>query len=171
MSDPRLVNLLGATAVAVGDRIAAVVEEVTGLTGEGPAAVLCIGARPGRPIETLRRALDLSHSGTVRLVDRLEAHGWVERDASASGRAVLLDLTATGRELHDRILAERRRVLEAILAPLPGNQRQTLGEALERLLHALPTSRENAWRICRLCEHGVCRDDSCPVGSAAEDLE
>jgi len=169
MNDARLLNLLGAAAIGLGDRLTAAVEETTGLAGGAPAAILCVGARPGRPIEALRQALGLSHSGTVRLVDRLEDRGWVERDAAAPGRAVLLELTAAGRELHDEILAARRRALAAALEPVPESQRQALGDALETLLHGLPDDRESSWRICRLCEHGVCRDDACPVGSAVDD--
>lgn len=168
MSDPRLANLLGAAAVGVGDILTGVVEEVTGLAGGTPAAILCVGARPGQPIEVLRQALGLSHSGTVRLVDRLEERGWVERDASAPGRAVLLELTPAGRRLQDEILAARRRALESALEPLSKARRRALGDALETLLHALPDGRESAWRICRLCEHGVCRDGSCPVGTAVD---
>jgi DNA-binding MarR family transcriptional regulator len=166
MRDARLGNLLGAAAVALGDRLRRAVAGTAGLEGEAAAAVLTIGARPGRSIKHLCRTLGLSHSGAVRLVARLEDRGWIQREARSDGRKVGLQLTGSGRRMHDQLLAARRRLLEAALRPLSAKQRSSLEEALDALLRALPGDRTDAWHICRYCEHRVCRGDACPVGSA-----
>src|SRR6266536_2780802 len=72
-------NLLGALALAASDRPNETLThgERGGLSGV--AALVHIRLRPGHTIELLARVLALSHSATVRLVDRLEADGLVER--------------------------------------------------------------------------------------------
>lgn len=164
----RLANVLGAAAVGIGDLLAEVTGAVTERGGATAAAVLTVGTRPGRPIDELRRVLGLTHSGTVRLVDRLEARGWIRR-APTEGREVHLELTARGREIQGELLAARRRVLQELLDPLDGEERRALASALDRILRRLPSDRDVAQRICRLCEHAVCRGASCPVGSAVVD--
>lgn len=166
-----LANLLGAVGVAVKDRIDESLSEATGLSGEAPAAVLTVGTRPGRPIKDLCRSLDLSHSGTVRLVDRLEGRGWVARERSADGREVRLRLTETGEEMFEKLLAARRAALEKLLEPVSANDRGSLRRALAELLAGLVSDRDDAWHICRLCEHRACRGVDCPVGSAADAAE
>lgn len=171
MTDRSLPNLLGAAALAVTDRVDARMRETSGLGGQAPAALLTVGSRPGRPIKHLSRSLGLSHSGTVRLVDRLEDRGWVARGESADGRAVTLELTDTGEETFEELLAARRAVLEELLGPVQADAKESLERALAALLTSLPSTREDAWRICRLCEHRACRGEECPVGSAVDDRE
>lgn len=141
--------------------------EVTGLHGEGAAAIVTVGSRPGRSIEHLRRSIGLSHSGSVRLVDRLEERGLVVRVAADAGREIHLHLTGEGAAVFRRVLDARRALLQEALAPIERDERELLERSLERLLAGLPRSRTDAWQICRLCEHDVCRGDTCPVGVAA----
>lgn len=171
MTNPSLANLLGAAAVAVRDRIDESLKQAAGLQGKSPAAVLTIGTRPGRPIKHLSRSLDLSHSGTVRLVDRLETRGWVIRRASPDRREVHLELAEGGEHLFEELLAARRAALRELLDPVPAPEREPLERALAALLAGLPSSREEAWQICRLCEHRACRGGNCPVGSAVDERE
>lgn len=165
MSAERLPNLLGAAAVALADRVGEVSVEVAGIAGEAPAALVTVGTRPGRSIEHLRRSLGLSHSGTVRLVDRLEDRGWVRRRRSGT-RTVRLELTSRGKRVFLKLLDARRAVLESALEPLAPGDRTSLEGLLETLLAGLPESRDDARRICRLCEHALCRGRDCPVGAA-----
>lgn len=171
MTDARLPNLLGAAAVGLRDLLDRLAVEVTGLQGEGAAALVTVGSRPGRPVEHLRRSVGLSHSGGVRLVDRLEERGWIERVAPNGGREVHLFLTPTGEGIFRRLLDARRTALERVLTPLPDEDRAALERGLESLLAALPSGRTEAWRICRLCDHGVCRGPVCPVGSSVDARE
>ena len=171
MTTAHLANLLGATAVAIGDRLAEAGRQFVGAGGASAAALLTIGSRPGRTIDDLRRALDLSHSGAVRLVDRLEERGLVSRAHREDAREVGLRLTVSGESVFEGLLAERRAMLKRLLAPLDSRDRAAMGRALFTLLQSLPGNRTEARQICRLCEHSVCRGASCPVGSAVDALE
>ena len=79
MDNKRTLNLLGALALSIVDALNTVVEANAGYGGEAPAALVTLGAEPGISINTLRQILNLSHPGTVRLIDRLESQGLVER--------------------------------------------------------------------------------------------
>lgn len=165
-------NLLGALSLGLKDAIDRTLNEVTGLGGEAPAGLITVGSRPGRSIQHLRETLGLSHSGTVRLVDRLEERGWLRRRAgTAGGREVQLELTPSGKDLFREMLAARQAVLEQALEPLPPDARRALADILFRMLEAMPGSRQEAWNMCRLCDHGACRGPACPVGSWAERRE
>ena len=64
-------NLLGVVGLAIADRIQENTQTILKHSGETPAALVVIGYGFGPSNDTLRRILGLSHSGTVRLVDRL----------------------------------------------------------------------------------------------------
>ena len=98
---------------------------IAGRSGLGPsdAAALVVLARPKRSvanlrIEALRHDLGLSHSAAVRLVDRLQAAGLASRESGSDGRSIAVRLTAAGRREAEGVLAERRGVVEEVLAPL-----------------------------------------------------
>ena len=78
MSMDRTTNLLGVVGLAVADRIEEETRNILKHSGETPAALVVIGYGLGPSNDELRRVLGLSHSGTVRLVDRLVADGLVE---------------------------------------------------------------------------------------------
>ena len=157
--DDRLLNLLGALAVGLADRIAAATEETLGESATAVAALVTIAQYPGCSIEELRHALGLSHSATVRVVDRLAARGLVSRGAAERGPAVALAPTASGTRLAAQVLAVRRRVVSEVAGELPGD----LGEVLETLLDRLTVDLETGHHICRLCDVAACPQDRCPV--------
>ena len=98
-SDERTANLLGALALTLSDRAAAAVQADAGVSRSDAAALVTLrNYAEGEPLDLLRRALALSHPGVVRLADRLQARGLVERHrGDRDGRAVALRLTAAGR--------------------------------------------------------------------------
>ena len=108
-SDDRTANLLGALALTLSDRAGAAVHARAGVSGSDAAALVTLrNYAEGEPLDLLRRALALSHPAVVRLADRLQARGLVERHRSASdGRAVALRLTAAGRRAADAALGAR----------------------------------------------------------------
>ena len=68
------------------------------------------------------------------LVNRLQERGWVDRAAdSADRRAVLVELTAEGRAIFDRLRAEYRALLHEDMATLPDEDVETLARAVEIL--------------------------------------
>lgn len=158
-----MLNLLGALALGLVDGLSAVVKSQTGHGGESPAALVTLGVELGISINLLRQILNLSHPGTVRLVDRLEADGLVERRSGADGRTVALFLTEAGQERRQTILIERRQQLHLAFDCLTVAERKQLTRLLEKMLAAMATSELRAYGICRLCEEEVCPGNRCPV--------
>src|SRR5690242_8592014 len=78
VASTRLPNTLGALAVAISDRLLAGLRDRSEL-GPSDAAALVILSRVPQRIEDVSRQLGVSHSATVRLVDRLEAAGLAAR--------------------------------------------------------------------------------------------
>lgn len=163
MDDERTSNLLGALALGVVDAFHAGVEANAGYGGETPAALVTLGVEPGLSINQLRQILNLSHPGTVRLVDRLEKEGLVERRSGADGRTLALFLSDAGHERRRAILRERRQQLQLALNGLTSDEREQLTTLLEKMLSAMTTSQLRAFALCRLCDEDVCPGDRCPV--------
>jgi MarR family transcriptional regulator, negative regulator of the multidrug operon emrRAB len=169
-SDERTAQLLGALALTLADRTGAAVEQDAGVAGSDAAALVTLrNYAEGEPLDLLRRALALSHPGVVRLADRLQARGLVERHRSArDGRAVALRLTPAGRNAADAALAARGVAIAAAIATLDPAQRRALAPMLERMLAAQTTDSDASLVICRMCEPDVCgHPDRCPVTQAA----
>ena len=157
----RTANLLGALGLAVADRIHAAARETLHRSGETPAALVVVGYGQGPSNDRLRRVLGLSHSGTVRLVDRLIADGLVRRETAKDRRAVALHLTDKGESMREALLAERLRAVESVLDPLSMAERDAFESLLHRILQGLPDSDLDKRRLCRMCDDRVCTD--CPV--------
>src|SRR3954466_13927531 len=70
--DVRAQNLVGSGALFVADRLREAVTEAAGLEGSGPAALVALDQyAEGEGVDLLARALSITHSGAVRLVDQL----------------------------------------------------------------------------------------------------
>jgi len=168
-------NVIGALVVVLGDRIRDATEEAAGMRGAFPAALSALHEwAGGRTIETLAGGLRLSHSRTVRVVDRLEAAGLARRARDpVDGRSVLVELTPDGRHLGRRVLDARAAALEHSLAALGPADRRALGGLAEQLLAGATTGRRAAGAICRLCDAHACghHDGRCPVTRAADAAE
>jgi MarR family transcriptional repressor of emrRAB len=155
-------NLLAALALAVDDEVRRATEQAVAYGASAPAALVTLRAEPGLSIEQLRNALGLTHSGGVRLVDRLAADGHLER-VPGFGRQVALELTASGRRLAGQILAARARALDRVLEPLEESQRRQLAALIEPMLRGLVGSEAHSWQICRMCDTDACPPERCPV--------
>jgi DNA-binding MarR family transcriptional regulator len=171
MSSARTANLLGALVTALHDELEASTVEAAEHGAAFPAALASMLGEPGMSIEGLRRILGLSHSGTVRLLDCLEADGAVERKAGADGRTAALHLTAAGRRQARAVLDARRSALAPALALLSAAEQAQLSRLTEKLLAGLTRDRRHSDHICRLCDLAVCPDATCPVDCAAVEHE
>jgi DNA-binding MarR family transcriptional regulator len=166
----RTANLLGALAQTIADRCA---DEMAAAGGRSPSSSAALSALlhflDSPSVDRLRQVLGLTPSGTVRLLDRLAADGYIERGPGADGRSVTITLTASGRDVAERVAAARAAVLTEALGGLPPAQREALddiaGTILTRLMQPLGSVR---W-MCRLCDTGVCRGGpgGCPVTNEA----
>lgn len=165
-------NRLGAAALTLSDGIRDATEAATGMAGGLPAALVSLHEwADGRSVEVLANALRVTHSRAVRVVDQLTAAGLARREPDPSdGRRALVRLEPAGRELAERALAARARVLEHAVAGLDAGDRRTLDRLLDALLHATTVDLPSAGRTCRLCDAHACghHDRQCPVTRAAD---
>lgn len=155
-------NVIGAWALAVADAIRSATVAATGITGSAPAALVAVAADPDMTIDDLRRALDLTHPGAVRLVDRLEGRGWLTR-RSGHGRTVHLRLTAPGRHTHQRLLDARGQAIAALTATLDPTDLERVAQLVSPSLTASATDTDQLRHLCRLCRRRDC--DPCPVAA------
>jgi DNA-binding MarR family transcriptional regulator len=156
----REANLLGACSLAIAERLPP--------NAADAAVVALAGWLGGTTVDGLARVLHLTHSGAVRLADRLERDGLVERRPGPDGRTRALHVTPPGMRTAAGLQAERFAALEDVLAPLSGGDRAALTGILEQLLTGLTIDHESARHTCRLCDADVCgHPDRCPVTQAA----
>jgi DNA-binding MarR family transcriptional regulator len=153
-------NVLAAWAIAISDGVRAAVEQATGMAGSGPAALVAIVADPGMSIDELRRVLDLTHPGTVRLVDRLVEKGWIRRQQGI-GRTMLLVPTRMGTKAERRLAAAREQAVKELLSAMPNGDVHTVAGLVEPVLGSAITDVDSMRRLCRLCNRKVCMD--CPA--------
>jgi MarR family transcriptional repressor of emrRAB len=159
MVDTRTANLLGALALALSDDMSKMGEQLSG-QGAGPVAALnLIGTYPGQSIDSLSRTLQLSHSGAVRLVDRLVERGLVEKLPGPDRRSVSLSLTGDGEQEVQSVFQERRSRLQQALEVLSDPEQAQLQAMLKKMLAHIGQGRTT----CRLCEVFICREKGCPV--------
>ncbi|MFJ5637071.1 MarR family winged helix-turn-helix transcriptional regulator [Streptomyces goshikiensis] len=89
-------------------------------------------------MRALTRLLAAAPPSVCRLVDRLQALGFIERlPCPDNGREVMLSVTGAGREHLARIRACRDEVLIEALTAMPFHKRAVLTEALAGLQEAL----------------------------------
>jgi MarR family transcriptional regulator, negative regulator of the multidrug operon emrRAB len=176
--DARLANLLAAAATALADEIRERTADVAGEHGAAAAALVALSqSQNGAPIARLAGVLGLTHSGAVRLVDRLAALGYVRRWDASDRRAVSVRLTARGRAAAERVAAARARAIEPLIAALSAGERARLSATLVTVIETMVDVRlrrraGEGWRgawLCRLCDFAACGrpDGRCPAANAA----
>jgi MarR family transcriptional repressor of emrRAB len=169
----RGLNLLGAFVLATQARVWGRFQQECGLSPSAAAAVVGLRTFERRDVSIggLAAIIGLTHSATVRLIDRLEAADFVARDLGNDGREVLLKLTDEGRSLADRLLQAREQVLGDVIGSIDRATLESLSTILDELLRTMTRSRREAHWICRVCDHGVCHGSGgCPVDEAATEL-
>jgi DNA-binding MarR family transcriptional regulator len=163
-------NVFGALAVAVTDRISTAVAAAAGQSVSAAAALSALHHFPDPPnLDRLGQVLGLTHSGAVRLVDRLAEAGLVVRSPGADGRTRVLALTPAGRAVAERVTAARTDALAGLLADLAPDEHRTLHGLAGRLMAALVRTKEGGAWTCRLCDLRACGRPAgrCPAATAA----
>lgn len=163
-------NLIGALALAVGDRTSAAMADAAGVSESAATALSALHHFLDRPtVDLLRQVLGLTSSGTVRLVDSLVKAGYVRRRPGADGRSTAITLTASGRAAAKRVAAARAQVLDDVLAPLADDERAVLSAAVGKILVGLMREPGATRWNCRQCDTTTCRGaaSGCPVGNEA----
>ena len=168
---PRTANLLGALALATADRVERATQDAGGRSGtETAALVILTTALEGASQEELRWVLDLTQTGTTRVVARLVRAGLLEQRPGADGRTRALVPTGPGRDVAERALRARAQSLERLLEVLDDAEQQAAARLADKLLSGLTTGGpRGARRVCRLCDPVVCGHPAgtCPVTRAA----
>ena len=160
-------NVLGALALVLHDRMSEAVSAAAGQPESGAAALSLLAQFMERPrVGLLHRALGLTPSGAVRLLDKLEEAGWVRRGPGGDGRLTSVRLTASGRRVAGRVAAARAAVLDDALSVLSDEQRTVLDDLVGQLLVGLMRDPGATRWMCRLCDARACGHASgaCPVG-------
>ena len=172
MPEAHIANRLGAVALTLGDRIREATESAAGMAGGLPAALVSLREwADGSPVDVLAAAMRVSHSRAVRVVDRLEAAGLARRESDPTdGRRALVRLEPAGRELAERALEARARVLGQVVGALDPADAAALEGLLGALLDATTVDLRAAMTTCRLCDAHACGhfDGRCPVTRAAD---
>jgi DNA-binding MarR family transcriptional regulator len=172
MESDRLDQLLGVVALSAADRMRAATEDDLAHGGAVPAALVHLEAYPDEPLDSLRVALQISQPGTVRVVDRLQAQGLLERRAGPDGRTRALRLTAAGLAAAAAVRRRRAAALSQLTASLSAAERAKLLPLLERITAALAADRAGAVATCRLCDRSICcgTGEGCPLQHTTERL-
>jgi DNA-binding MarR family transcriptional regulator len=163
-------NVLGALALVLHDRMSEAVASAAGQPETGAAALSMLLHFVEQPrVGLLHRALGLTPSGAVRMVDKLEEAGWVRRGPGGDGRATSVRLTASGRRVAARVSDARVAVLCEALSGLSEDQRAALDEIVGVVLVGLMRDPGATRWMCRLCDAERCghREGACPVGAEA----
>jgi MarR family transcriptional repressor of emrRAB len=171
MSKLRTANLLGALAGEIAGRLERHGRLHPNETSSAAAALNVVGFYEGCSNGALSRALGLSHTATVRLVDKLEMAGLVLSETGADKRSVALRLTDLGRKRARATIHERCLRLGDFIDVLTPQQRRQLDDIAETLLRSMVQAAQDADHICRLCDDTACPPGRCPVHQKALALE
>lgn len=163
MQDRPLANRLAALATSLDDAVHAETDE---LSASAVAALQTIRQIGPMAIQDVARIIGLTHSATVRLIDRLEKD-WLVRRLSRKGREVRVEATARGRRRAGQFQDRRLAAADALLAALDAEERTVLARAIDKMLEASVTDAGRADRTCRSCDREACRAKGCPVEAAA----
>ena len=90
-----------------------------------------LGIQPGASQSELADLLEVEKATAGRLIDRLEANGWVERRADESDRRInRIYMTKRGQSVHDTIGPIAEGMMEDELSGLTRTQRKQLTELM-----------------------------------------
>ncbi len=141
-NDARLVNLLGALATGVSDAVNDGVAEATGLDPAASTALIALlDFLPGGSVRRLSQVIGITHSGAVRLLDRLVDAGLVARATGEDARSRSIMLTRAGRVLARRARSARAARIARIVDDIPQRDRAVLTQLCEGVIATITRQR------------------------------
>lgn len=158
-------NALSALMLQIGDATDQAIRDAVDLSDRELAALVLVRNRAGCSVNWLHARLGLTQSGAVRLLDRLQSLGLIERTRTAGHREVRLTVTAPGDRVVARGTAARAHAVDRQLAGLGPAERDTFMALAARALAGQSRSRDEGDEACRLCDWRVCTPD-CPMDDA-----
>lgn len=147
-----LPNKFAALSLAVTD---ATLAGDTDLAPTAVAALITAANNPPVSIGEMAAIVGLTHSATVRLIDRLETDGLLRRRRRV-GREVLVEITPAGRRRADGLQDHRLAESSRFLAVLSDGERELLGLLVDRMLYSQATQGHDRRRLCRMCARVQC---------------
>jgi MarR family transcriptional regulator for hemolysin len=115
--------------------------QVLGLTQAQWRAIAHLSRSEGMHQASLAESLEIQPITLTRLIDRMQAAGWVERRTDPDDRrAVRLYLTEKCQPILDEMYARAADTLEEALAGLPATARERLVDALSRMKENLSSA-------------------------------
>jgi DNA-binding MarR family transcriptional regulator len=109
-------------------------------------ALVVLASRGPQRMTDLAGALDVAPSTAGRMCDRLVRKRLIRRHrARADRRAVLVSITAAGRQVVDQATTRRRELIAGILAKLPLQQQQAAAVALRAFAEAAGEIPDSQW--------------------------
>jgi DNA-binding MarR family transcriptional regulator len=150
-------NYIGYTITDVGRLLRTVFERrvrAFGLTRAQWLVIARVHRRPGMSQSEVADLLEIEKAPAGRLIDRMQAKGWLERrDDSSDRRVNRLHLTRKGERLHAAIWPVAEATVDDALGSLSPRQRRQLSQVMARVkahLQALaehdPVQAEGAGR-------------------------
>lgn len=157
-------NILGTLSVLIQDRVESAWQSALDLSPMAAAAIVQTEGNPGCSIEQVATRIGLSHSATVRVIDKLVERGLIEKDrARKDARQQSLALGKAGKRLAQQLHAIRNDVTDALLAGMDEGQVAALHQAVCRILGQAVTSAREGDVVCRVCDEQRCRPEICPI--------
>ena len=109
-------------------------------------ALVVLASRGPQRLVDLSSALGVAPSTAGRMCDRLVRKGLIRRHRARSDRrAVLVSITAPGRDVVDQATSRRRELIAGILAALPAEQQQEVAAALRTFADAAGEIPDSDW--------------------------
>jgi len=130
MSTDYIADQLSAVSTALED---ASIDAYGDLSSSAVAALLIMRRSPAISIGTVAKEVRLSHSATVRLIDRLEKD-WLVRRQRRRGREVMVELTVRGKRKAVEVAEASRKASQNLLGSLNEEQQQALSSMLQQVL-------------------------------------
>ena len=141
-SDARLLNLVGALATGLTDAVNDGVTEVTGLDPAASTALIALlDFLPGGSVRRLSQVVGLTHSGAVRLLDRLVDAGLVARTTGNRRALPLAHLDRAGRLLGPSRAERGEARIARIVDEVPQRDRAVLTQLCEGLVATITRQR------------------------------
>jgi DNA-binding MarR family transcriptional regulator len=109
-------------------------------------ALVVLASRGPQRVTDLAAALDVAPSTAGRMCDRLVRKGQARRQrARVDRRAVLVSVTAAGRQVVDQATARRRELIADIMAAMPAAQRLAVAAAFAAFAEAAGEIPDELW--------------------------
>lgn len=137
MTDDQMANAFASLALRVADGMRESSKDAAKRGSSAPTALVFILKHSGQSIDALRKALTLSHSATVRLVEKLVEDGLVIKQQGRDARSVALSCTSLGSKRAGNIIKARRNVVDKVIGVLSPAEKNNL----EAILRKIPAAR------------------------------